>query len=204
MPSTDQRFGPYLILGKLGAGGMGEVFLARDPRLERDVVLKMLPAEVAGDAERMARFRHEALALAAVNHPNIATIFGFEESDSGVLALVLERVEGITLAERLKQRPMPPNEALRVCAQIAEALEAAHARGVIHRDLKPQNVMLAPSGLVKVLDFGLAQRVGGASTPARSGPGRSRSRRIEDRDTIVMHRGDTRAATVKFRVLPDT
>jgi len=191
MPSTDQRFGPYLILGKLGAGGMGEVFLARDPRLERDVVLKMLPAEVAGDEERMARFRHEALALAAVNHPNIATIFGFEESDSGVLALVLERVEGITLAERLKQRPMPPNEALSVCAQIAEALEAAHARGVIHRDLKPQNVMLAPSGLVKVLDFGLAQRVGGASTPARSGPGRSRSRRIEDRDTIVMHRGDT-------------
>src|SRR6185436_15635910 len=105
---------------QLGAGGRGEIFLARDPRLERDVVLKMLPAEVASDAERMARFRDEALALAAINHPNIATIFGFEESDSGVLALVLERVEGITLAERLKQRSMPPNEALRVCAQIAE------------------------------------------------------------------------------------
>ena len=190
MSSTDQRFGPYRILGKLGAGGMGEVFLARDPRLERDVVLKMLPGEVADDAERMARFRHEALALAAVNHPNIATIFGFEESDEGVLALVLERVEGVTLAERLRQGAMPQSEALRVCAQIAEALEAAHARGVIHRDLKPQNVMLAPSGLVKVLDFGLAQRVGEAPSGSRSA-GRGRSKRVEDRETVVLHRGDT-------------
>ena len=191
MPSTDQRFGPYLILGKLGAGGMGEVFLARDPRLERDVVLKMLPPEVAGDAERMARFRHEALALAAINHPNIATIFGFEESDTGVLALVLERVEGLTLAERLHRDAMPTNEALRVCAQIAEALEAAHARGVIHRDLKPENVMLAPSGLVKVLDFGLAQRVGEAARPKTPSPARGRATAIQDRDTVFLRSGDT-------------
>ena len=191
MPSTDQRFGPYQILGKLGAGGMGEVFLARDPRLERDVVLKMLPAEVANDAERMARFRHEALALAAINHPNIATIFGFEESDTGVLALVLERVEGLTLAERLRRDAMPTNEALRVCAQIAEALEAAHARGVIHRDLKPENVMLAPSGLVKVLDFGLAQRVGEAARPKTPAPARGRAMAIQDRDTVFLRSGDT-------------
>jgi predicted ATPase len=168
MPSTDQRFGPYFILRQLGAGGMGEIFLARDPRLERDVVLKMLPAEVAADAERMARFRDEALALAAINHPNIATIFGFEESDSGVLALVLERVEGSTLAERLKRGALPTNEALRVCGQIAEALEAAHARGVIHRDLKPDNVMLAPTGVVKVLDFGLARRLAGSGDSSDS------------------------------------
>jgi predicted ATPase len=188
MPKTDERFGPYLILGQLGAGGMGEVFLARDPRLERDVVLKMLPAEVARDTERMARFRHEALALAAINHPNIATIFGFEESGVGVLALVLERVEGVTLAERLKRGAMPPNEALRVCAQIAEALEAAHARGVIHRDLKPENVMLAPNGLVKVLDFGLAQRVGEASLPVKPAPSGAghRATAVESRDTVML------------------
>jgi non-specific serine/threonine protein kinase len=139
---------------------MGEVFLARDPRLEREVAIKMLPTEVARDSARMSLFRSEALALAAVNHPNIATIFGFEESESGELALVLERVEGVTLAERLRQGAMPPAEALRVCVQIAEALEAAHARGVIHRDLKPGNVMLGPGGRVKVLDFGLARHAG--------------------------------------------
>ena len=139
---------------------MGEVFLARDPTLERDVAIKMLPAEVAGDAHRMSRFRSEALALAAVNHPNIATIFGFEETEAGTLALVLERVEGVTLSDRLGQGAMPVAEALIICAQIAEALEAAHAREVIHRDLKPSNVMLGSRGLVKVLDFGLARHAG--------------------------------------------
>jgi serine/threonine-protein kinase len=191
MSSTDQRFGPYRILGKLGAGGMGEVFLARDPRLERDVVLKMLPAEVADDAERMARFRHEALALAAVNHPNIATIFGFEESEEGVLALVLERVEGVTLAERLRQGAMPQSEALRVCAQIAEALEAAHARGVIHRDLKPQNVMLAPSGWAR------HPRARGARVEV----GRSGSK-IATRSCCTA--ATRRAVMEKSRALPDT
>src|SRR5688572_8118258 len=129
--TTGSHIGAYEILGRLGAGGMGEVFRARDPRLERDVALKVLPAEVARDGERMSLFRSEALALAAINHPNIATIFGFEE-EAGVLALVLEHVEGVTLAERLRDGAMPPHEALGVCAQIAEALEAAHARGVVH------------------------------------------------------------------------
>ena len=164
--ATNRRVGPYLVLEQLGAGGMGEVFLARDTRLERDVALKMLPAEFARDGERMSLFRSEALALAAINHPNIATIFGFEESEAGALALVLERVEGVTLAVRLREGAMPQQEALRVCAQIAEALEAAHARGVIHRDLKPGNVMLGSRGLVKVLDFGLARRPGGSAGDA--------------------------------------
>src|SRR5438093_9044546 len=137
MTAPGTRVGPYIIMGKLGAGGMGEVHLARDPRLEREVALKTLPAEFATDSERMARFRREALALAAINHPNIATVFGFEEFEEGTRVLVLERVEGETLAERLRRGALPQGEALRVCAQLAEALEAAHARGVIHRDLKP-------------------------------------------------------------------
>ena len=170
MERMNRRVGPYLILGRLGAGGMGEVYLARDPRLERDVALKMLPVEVARDHERMALFRKEALALAAVNHPNIATIFGFEETDTGTLVLVLERVEGITLAARLASGAMPPAEALQVCAQVAEALEAAHARGVIHRDLKPGNIMVSSRGKVKVLDFGLASHVARSTdaSPART------------------------------------
>jgi non-specific serine/threonine protein kinase len=145
---------------------MGEVYLARDPRLERDVALKMLPAAFTRDPERVALFRREALALAAVNHPNIATIFGFEESESGALILVLECIEGESLAERLRRGALPLTEALRVCGQIAEAVEAAHARGVIHRDLKPANVMLGPLGMVKVLDFGLAHSTAGRTAPA--------------------------------------
>src|SRR5689334_7674652 len=151
MTTVSSRIGHYLVLGKLGSGGMGEVFLARDPRLERDVALKMLPPEFVNSRERLERFRREALALAAINHPNIATIYGFEEPGDGVLALVLERVEGESLQQRLGRGALPFPEALSVCAQIAEALEAAHARGVIHRDLKPANVMLGPRGLVKIL-----------------------------------------------------
>ncbi len=154
--------GPYIVLRKLGAGGMGEVFLARDPRLEREVALKTLPPEFAGNPDRMARFRREALALAAINHPNIATVFGFEEIDGGGRVLVLERVEGETLADRLHRGALPWGEALLIAAQVAEALEAAHARGVIHRDLKPGNVMVTPRGIVKVLDFGLALTTGRA------------------------------------------
>jgi predicted ATPase len=151
------QVGPYQIVGQLGAGGMGEVYLARDTRLERDVALKMLPREFSRDAERLGRFRREALALASLNHPNIATIYGFETLEGGAMALVLERVEGETLGDRILRGALPVEDALQVCAQIAEALEVAHERGVIHRDLKPGNVMLAPRGLVKVLDFGLAK-----------------------------------------------
>jgi non-specific serine/threonine protein kinase len=145
---------------------MGEVYLARDPRLEREVALKMLPAEFAKDPDRMARFRREALAIAAINHPNIATVFGFEETSDGEPMLVLERVEGETLADRLHRGAPETIEALRIGLKIAEALEAAHRRGVIHRDLKPANVMLGPGGVVKVLDFGVALTAAGATAAA--------------------------------------
>jgi predicted ATPase/serine/threonine protein kinase len=166
-----QRFGHYTLLGRLGAGGMGEVSLARDDRLGREVALKMLPRRLARDPVSLARFRREALTLASLNHPNIAVIHGFEEDAGGALALVLERVEGESLAERLRRGPLPPAEAMQVCVQIAEALEVAHERGVVHRDLKPGNVMLAPRGLVKVLDFGLARRIGDAPAATDAPPG---------------------------------
>src|SRR5262245_50831518 len=149
---------------------MGEVSLARDERLGREVALKMLPRRLAQDPESLMRFRREALTLASLNHPNIAVIHGFEEDEGGALALVLERVEGESLGERLARGPLQPTEALHICSQIAEALEAAHERGIIHRDLKPGNVMLAPRGLVKVLDFGLAHRLDGASVPVTAPP----------------------------------
>ncbi|HET7225588.1 MAG TPA: protein kinase [Candidatus Eisenbacteria bacterium] len=162
----------YQIRSRLGAGGMGEVWIARDTRLERDVAIKRLPAEVARDPEQLARFRREALTLASLNHPGIATIHGIEESADGSLVLVLEYVEGETLQHRLAQGPLPVEEALRVCAQIAEALEVAHGQGVVHRDLKPANVMLGPRGIVKVLDFGLARRSAGllGVQPREGGP----------------------------------
>ena len=150
------RLGPYEITGSLGVGGMGEVYRARDPRLKRDVALKILPAEFADDPERLGRFQREAEVLASLNHPNIAAIHGFEESD-GVRALVLELIEGQTLAVRLAQGPIAVDEALSIVRQVAEAVAAAHEHGVIHRDLKPANIMLRPGGTVKVLDFGLAK-----------------------------------------------
>jgi serine/threonine-protein kinase len=150
------RLGPYEILSPLGAGGMGEVYRARDPKLHREVAIKVLPEAVARDPERLARFQREAQLLAALNHPHIAGIYGLEESN-GVGALVLELVEGETLAERIAQGPMPMDEALAVARQIGEALEAAHEKGIVHRDLKPANVKLTPGGSVKVLDFGLAK-----------------------------------------------
>src|SRR5262245_58670336 len=145
---------------------MGEVSLARDERLGREVALKMLPRRLAQDPESLMRFRREALTLASLNHPNIAVIHGFEEDESGALALVLERVEGESLGERLARGPLQPTEAHHICSQIAEALEAAHERGIIHRDLKPGNVLLAPRGLAKVLAFGLAHRLDGVGVPA--------------------------------------
>jgi eukaryotic-like serine/threonine-protein kinase len=146
----------YQLVSLLGAGGMGEVYRARDTRLNRHVALKVLPDAFAADAERLARFKREAQLLASLNHPYIASIYGFEESGT-THALVLELVEGPTLADRIAQGPLPLDEALPVARQIAEAIEAAHEQRVIHRDLKPANIKLRPDGTVKVLDFGLAK-----------------------------------------------
>jgi serine/threonine-protein kinase len=150
------RLGPYEISAQIGAGGMGEVYRARDTKLGRDVALKVLPEAFAADPERLARMRREAHVLAALNHPNIAAIHGFEDT-ADTHALVLEFVDGDTLADRIAQGPIPLDEALPIARQIAEALEAAHDQGIIHRDLKPANVKVRPDGMVKVLDFGLAK-----------------------------------------------
>jgi len=158
--SAGARLGPYEILAPLGAGGMGEVYRARDTRLGREAALKVLPESFARDAERMARFEREAQVLAALNHPNIATVHGLEESTEA-RALVMELVEGPTLADRVAHGPIPIEEALPIARQIAEALEYAHERGIVHRDLKPANVKLTPDGVVKILDFGLAKAVAG-------------------------------------------
>src|SRR5262245_54260259 len=152
------RLGPYELLAPLGAGGMGEVYRARDTRLNRDVALKILSEAFALDPDGLARFKREAQVLASLNHQNIAGIYGFEESD-GVQAIVLELVEGATLADRIAQGAIPLDEALPIARQITEALEAAHEQGIIHRDLKPANIKLRPDGTVKVLDFGLAKAV---------------------------------------------
>jgi eukaryotic-like serine/threonine-protein kinase len=164
------RFGPYEITGSLGAGGMGEVYRARDTKLGRDVAIKTLPAALAGDPDRLARFEREAQLLAALNHPHIATIHGLDEHD-GTLYLAMELVEGVTLEKHLEAGALPVDDALQLALQIAEALEAAHAKGVVHRDLKPANVMLTGDGQVKVLDFGLAKAFSGPAgeaSPAHS------------------------------------
>jgi serine/threonine-protein kinase len=154
--SPGNRLGAYEILSLLGAGGMGEVYRARDTKLNRDVALKILPTEFAADPDRLARFKREAQVLASLNHPHIAAIYGFEDSGE-THALVLELVEGPTLADRITKGPISLDEALPIARQIAEALEAAHERGIIHRDLKPANVKVRGDGTVKVLDFGLAK-----------------------------------------------
>ena len=148
--------GPYTVTAKIGEGGMGEVYQARDTKLDRDVALKVLPEAFTSDPDRLARFEREAKVLASLNHPNIGTIYGLEEA-AGVKALVLELVEGPTLADRIARGPIPIDEALPIAKQIAEALEAAHEAGVIHRDLKPANIKVREDGTVKVLDFGLAK-----------------------------------------------
>src|SRR5437879_6643115 len=168
--SAGTRLAPYEIASGLGAGGMGEVYRARDTKLGRDVALKILPDTFATDPERLARFEREAQVLASLNHPHIGAIYGVEESN-GIRALVLELVEGPTLADRIAQGAIPLDEALPIARQIAEALEAAHEQGVIHRDLKPANIKLRPDGTVKVLDFGLAK----AMEPVGSSPNVSRS-----------------------------
>jgi serine/threonine-protein kinase len=154
--ATGTKLGPYEINSALGAGGMGEVYLAQDTRLGRRVAIKILLDKFARDAQRMARFDREAKVLASLNHPNIASIYGLEESNSA-RALVMELVEGPTLADRIQQGTIPIDEALQIARQIAEALEYAHERGIIHRDLKPSNVKVTPNGVAKVLDYGLAK-----------------------------------------------
>ena len=197
MLSPGTKLGPYEVVGALGSGGMGEVYRARDTRLKRDVALKVLPEAFAKDAERMARFQREAQVLASLNHPNIAAIYGLEES-GGVRALVMELVEGPTLVERIgRARPLTPapspsvrgwsrsaetgegaaptvplDESLHVAQQIAEGLEYAHEKGVIHRDLKPANIKVTPDGTVKVLDFGLAKALDPPLAPSPSPSGR--------------------------------
>ncbi|MEO7156556.1 MAG: protein kinase, partial [Vicinamibacterales bacterium] len=158
------RFGAYDIVGQLGAGGMGEVYRAIDTQLKREVALKLLPADVAADPERLQRFQREAEILGSLNHTNIAHLYGIADA-AGIRALVMELVEGQTLADRIGQGPVPIDEALTVSRQVAEALETAHERGIIHRDLKPANVKVTNDGVVKVLDFGLAK----AFDPAASG-----------------------------------
>ena len=151
-----RQVGTYQILSRLGAGGMGEVYRARDAKLGRDVAIKVLPPAFTADRERLARFDREARLLASLNHPHIGAIYGVEAID-GQPALILELIEGETLAARLKASRLPIAEALAIARQIGEALEAAHERGIVHRDLKPANITITPAGTVKVLDFGLAK-----------------------------------------------
>ena len=158
--TVGDRLGHYQVSALIGEGGMGQVYQATDTKLKRPVALKILPEAFAADPDRLSRFQREAEVLASLNHPNIAAIYGLEEAD-GVRALVLELVEGPTLADRIKQGPIPLDEALPIAKQIAEALEAAHEQGVIHRDLKPANIKVREDGTVKVLDFGLAKALAG-------------------------------------------
>ena len=166
------RLGAYRIEARLGAGGMGEVYRAHDTRLGRDVAIKILPPSFAADGDRQGRFEREARVLAALNHPNVGAVYGFEEgvTENGdfVRGIVLELIEGDTLSARVRRGPLPPAEAIGIAKQIASALEAAHDKGIVHRDLKPANIKIAPDGTVKVLDFGLAKAVEGAVAFAHS------------------------------------
>ena len=161
--SSGAKLGPYEIHSPIGAGGMGEVYRARDNQLDRDVAIKVLPAALAQHPDRLARFEREAKVLAALNHPNIAMIYGLEDR-----AIVMELVEGPTLAERLAAGAIPLTESLKIATQIADALEAAHEKGVVHRDLKPANVKVREDGTVKVLDFGLATALQSSTREAGS------------------------------------
>ncbi len=161
--------GSYEVVSLLGSGGMGEVYRARDTKLRRDVALKILPEDFAADDRRLSRFKREAELLASLNHPNIASIYGFEDT-SATTALVLELVEGSTLADRLARGPLPLGEALDIARQLTDALDAAHERGIVHRDLKPANIAITASGTVKVLDFGLATVHEPSGTDASTAP----------------------------------
>jgi eukaryotic-like serine/threonine-protein kinase len=171
MPVTaGTRFGSYEIVAPIGAGGMGEVYRARDTKLNRDVAIKVLPELFALDRDRLARFEREAQVLAGLNHPNIAHVYGVHEQPP---ALVMELVEGEDLAAILARGPLPLDEALAIARQVADALEAAHERGIVHRDLKPANIKVREDGTVKVLDFGLAKALspdGAESAEAMNSP----------------------------------
>ncbi len=184
MPEKGQSLLHYSITEKIGKGGMGEVYRAKDTKLGRDVAIEVLPEEFARDGDRIARFQREAKLLASLNHPNIAAIHGLEES-SGTHFLVLELVEGDTLADRIKGGPIPVEESLKLALQIAEALEDAHEKGIIHRDLKPANLKITPDGKVKVLDFGLAKAFAGeqADVSSSNSPTLTRSPTLSDMAT---------------------
>ena len=179
------RLGVYDVLAAIGEGGMGQVFRARDTKLNREVALKVLPDSFANDPERLARFTREAQTLASLNHPHIGAIYGLEESAPSagseqatvVRALVMELVEGDDLSQRIAKGAIPLDEALPIAKQIAEALEAAHEQGVIHRDLKPANIKVRSDGTVKVLDFGLAKALEPAAASSPEAMNRPRSPR---------------------------
>ena len=156
MTSASTQIGPYSVVRELGRGGMGVVYLAIDTRLDRQVAIKALPEHLSSDADRLARFQREAKVLASLNHPNIGAIYGIEEAN-GQQYLVLEYIEGEPLDERISRGPFPLDDAIEIAIHIADALESAHEKRVIHRDLKPGNIMVTPDGTVKVLDFGLAR-----------------------------------------------
>jgi eukaryotic-like serine/threonine-protein kinase len=164
-----RELGPYRIEGCIGRGGMGEVYRARDVRLARDVAIKIVPEQLASDASRLARLQREARLLASISHPRIGAIFDVYE-EPGIVALVLELVEGPTLAERLQNGALPLGDAIATARQLVDALEAAHARGIVHRDLKPANVKIGADGMVKILDFGLARAIGDAAREATQSP----------------------------------
>ncbi len=170
MLTAGTRLGPYEVQSAIGAGGMGEVYRARDTRLKRDVAIKVLPEGVAEDPDRLGRFQREAELLATLNHPNIAAVYGLEK-DRGITAIVLELVDGETLAEAIARGPIAVGDALAIVRQVAAALEAAHEKGVIHRDLKPANIKVTPDGTVKVLDFGLAKFIEAGGAGTAGGPG---------------------------------
>ena len=177
--SPGTRLGPYEILTLMGVGGMGEVYRARDTKLNRDVALKILPDAFVSDVDRVARFEREAKTLASLNHPHIAQIYGLEDT-SGTRALVIELVDGEDLSVRLRHGRLPIDEVALIARQIAEAIAAAHEHGVIHRDLKPANIKVRSDGTVKVLDFGLAKaldRSGVRTRDRQAPPTRRRSRR---------------------------
>lgn len=169
------KIGAYEVIAPLGSGGMGEVYRAHDSKLGRDVAIKVLPEAFARDADRMTRFEQEAKVLASLNHPNIASIYGLEDSET-THALVMELVEGPTLADRIRHCPIPIEEAVPIAKQICDALEYAHERGIVHRDLKPANVKVTVDDAVKVLDFGLAKAIEGdaASADVSNSPTMSR------------------------------
>ncbi len=162
---TGKRLGAYEVHARIGAGGMGEVYRARDTKLGRDVAIKILPPHFTSDPDRLARFEREARVLASLNHPHIGAIYGLEDAD-GVRALVLELVDGDTLADRIARGPIPVRDTLNIARQIADALETAHEKGIVHRDLKPANIKITPDGVVKVLDFGLAKAVSSGAVTA--------------------------------------